>query len=528
MARLSLVIAGEQRIFPIGPDPLAIGRALDNDIVLNHAVVSRHHAVVALEGHAVVVRDLDSRNGVFVNRLRVKSVQLADSDLIQVGPFELRFEERAAEVVVLDDDRYFALSNDARPVRGDELPHSTLGLQTFCRLVARLNRALTQRELFDAVIAEVLGMIPAERAFLLLRRNGELVPMVIHPAGQGELAVSKTIVRQALDGGAAVLTRDARIDFAGSDSIISQNIRSALCVPLIGQQETIGIVLLDSPGRDCFTNAHRDLLVAIASQVAIAIERAQLMEELYQQEQLRLSLERFMSPNIAELVARHIGQHGRLAEPEELPVTVLFADVEGFTTLSERLRPREVQDLLNEYFHEMTEVIFAFDGTLDKYIGDGIMAVFGAPRLPDEPPVAQHSVRAVEAALHMLAAHKRLLGKLEPHKAFNIRIGINTGLVYAGFFGTRHRLEYTVLGDTVNIAARLESHAQPNGILISAAVAAAVHEQFALHEVGELHLKGKEQRVLAYRVLEKAQTAGANPWRDKHTTTQPNIQPDPS
>jgi adenylate cyclase len=530
MARLSLTIDGQRRIYPILSRQLRIGRALDNDIVLNHAIVSRYHAVVEVGevgevgAHARIVRDLGSRNGVFVNRLRIKQEQLSDGDLIQVGPFELRFEERAALDVVLDDDRYFALANDARPVLASELPAAVPDLQSFCRIMAKLNTALTQRELFEVVIDEVLGLIPAERAFLLIKRAGELVPMVVRPDSGSALAISKTIVRQALEGGVAVLTRDARIDFAGSDSIISQNIRSALCVPLMTSEGPIGIILLDSPGRERFGNQHRDLLVAVAGQAAIAIERARLTEELHRQEQVLANLERFMSPNVAELVARHLAQHGKLWEAEELAVTVLFADVEGFTRLSERLRPHEVQDLLNEYLHEMTDVVFRFGGTLDKYIGDGLMAVFGAPRLPNAPTSDDHATHALDAALEMLVAHKRLLGKLDPHKSFNMRIGLNSGLVYAGFFGTRHRLEYTVLGDTVNTAARLESAAQPNNILASAAVAELAHEDFVFEPVGALRLKGREQLVQAHRVLGRAQAAGLSlPEHDDKTSTRPGI-----
>lgn len=522
MARLSLQIAGEQRTFSVTNAALRIGRALDNDIVLNHAIVSRHHAVVEADGHDVVVRDLDSRNGVFVNRLRVKREPLDDGDMVHVGPFELRFEDRAAQSVVLDDDRYFPLANDARPVRGSEVPGSGIDLASFCRIITRLNMALTQRELCDVLIEEVLALIPAERAFLLLRRDGELVPKIVYPPDSSELAISKTIVRQALDGCVAVLTRDARLDFAGSDSIISQNIRSAVCVPLMAQHDPIGIILLDSPGRDRFNDEHRDLLVAVAGQAAIALERVRLTEELHQQAQVRQNLERFLSPNVARLVARHITQYGKLWEAEELPVSVLFADVQGFTRLSEQLKPREVQDLLNEYLHEMTEVIFGVGGTLDKYIGDGIMAVFGAPRIPDEPLNTEHASQAVDAALGMLAAHKRLLGKIEPHKSFNVRIGINTGPVYVGFFGTRHRLEYTVLGDTVNIASRLESRAQPNSILISQSVADAVRQQFSLDEVGELQLKGRERRVQAFKVLGRTDATTKRGRSDTAPRTEPH------
>jgi adenylate cyclase len=149
----------------------------------------------------------------------------------------------------------------------------------------------------------------------------------------------------------------------------------------------------------------------------------------------------------------------------------------------------------------MTDVIFRHNGTVDKYIGDGIMAVFGAPRLPDEPTDEQHAARAVAAALEMQAAQSRLVSKWEASKAFAIRIGINTGTAYTGFFGTRHRLEYTAIGDTVNTASRLEGQAEPGGVLIGEDTALLVAEQFTLQEMGELALKGRQQRVRAFKVL---------------------------
>jgi adenylate cyclase len=149
----------------------------------------------------------------------------------------------------------------------------------------------------------------------------------------------------------------------------------------------------------------------------------------------------------------------------------------------------------------MTDVIFKHEGTVDKYIGDGIMAVFGAPRLPGEPENDQHAFLAVSAALGMQEAQKRLIDKLDSDKAFHIRVGVNTGVAYTGFFGTRHRLEYTAIGDSVNIAARLESAAEPGTVFIGDTTRQRVGDAFDVQEVGELQLKGKEQRVRAYKVL---------------------------
>jgi adenylate cyclase len=511
MARLLVDINGEQKIFPLTQDGLSIGRALDNDIVLNHVTVSRKHASIELRGREAWVVDCNSRNGVSVNRLRVKEEPLADGAVVRVGPFDIRFEDRAAQSVVLDDNRYLPIAPvESRAIKASEMPELALDIREFYLISKRLNSILSVNDLLDAVMEEALRLVPAERGVLLLRKpqQQELVPMVVHPntPGNDDVALSLTIARKALEDNEAVLTRDARLDFAGSESIISANIRSAVCVPLIADNKATGLIYLDSPGRDRFTDQQRDLLVAVANQAAINIERARLTEELRQQGQLRQNLERFMSPNVARMVEHYFSQHGQLWEPQELLVSVLFTDVKGFTSLSEALSPREVQDLLNEYLHEMTEVVFRHNGTLDKYIGDGVMAVFGAPKLPDD--VHSNAIQAVDAALDMIEAHRRLIERLDPGKSFSFRIGVNTGPVYAGFFGTKQRLEYTVIGDTVNTASRLESMAELNSVLIGEATRKAIGDTFEVQEMGEFQLKGKAQRVRAYKVLGRAKQAG--------------------
>jgi adenylate cyclase len=501
MARVTVVINNVEQTFALSAKGLTIGRQLDNDIVLNHAIVSRHHAQIEMRGRQSWVRDLNSRNGVFVNRLRIKDEHLSDGDVITIGPFDMRFEDRAAQSVVLDDSRYFPLTADGHQVAAEQLLTPTVNLQEIYGIIIRLNQVVDFHELLDLVMEEALRVVPAQRGFLMLLKEKELVPMVIHPPGHGEVAISSSIVRKAMENGESVLTRDARLDFAGSESIISANIRSAICVPLLLQGSPIGLILLDSPGSDKFTERDRDLVATLASQAAVAIERARLTEELRRQAQVRQNLERFLSPNVASALARYVSQHGKLWEAQEQIVSVLFADVKGFTALSERMSPREVQDLLNEYLHEMTDVIFKYHGTVDKYIGDGIMAVFGAPRLPDEPVSEQHAVHAVSAALEMQAAQKRLIDKLDDDKHFSIRVGVNTGLAYTGFFGTRHRLEYTAIGDTVNTASRLETAAEPGSVFVGESTLTAIGTDFDVQEIGELHLKGKEHKVRAYKVL---------------------------
>ena len=179
-------------------------------------------------------------------------------------------------------------------------------------------------------------------------------------------------------------------------------------------------------------------------------------------------------------------------------VTVLFADIQGFTTFSETLSPLEMADLLNGYFKFMSEAIFREGGTLDKFIGDAVMAIFGAPYKHDDDPV-----RAIRCALRMyhdLDAYNR---SRPGGISLKIRIGINTGTVVAGNFGSLQRMEYSVLGDSVNIASRLQAIAEPGTILIGRPTFDRARGRFFFRPLGQKPVKGKVQEVDVYEVLQR-------------------------
>ena len=506
MARLLATIDGQLYTYPINATGLQIGRSRQNAIVLNHPHVSRNHAVLEVKGRDILLRDLNSSNGTFVNGLRVKDASLRADDLISVGPFEFRFDERAAASVILSDEEVVPLRSESRVVSSGRLPELALDaqdiLQNFYEVSSRLNMILDLRELLDTIMDESLRLVPAERGFLLMTRQDgqELVPMVVRSPNETQsLTMSSSIARRVMREGVSLMTSDARVDFGSQQSIISQNIRSVLCVPLVGREGVLGLIHLDSPGFERFSIRDRELLTAVAYQAALGIERARLTDLVRTEETLRHQFARFLSPDVARAVAQQIAETGDLPmKPVEQEATVLFSDIQGFTSMTETLPPLELQNLLNEYLSVMTDVIFENGGTLDKFIGDGIMALFGAPVFHED-----HAKRGIDTALGMLVQHQRLMAKTDPAKHFKIRIGVNTGRVIAGLVGTRERLEYTVHGDTVNTASRLEGKAEPNTVYTGEATVAQLGPEYTVHEVGALQLKGKAQTVQVYRVVGK-------------------------
>ena len=221
-----------------------------------------------------------------------------------------------------------------------------------------------------------------------------------------------------------------------------------------------------------------------------------LLEDMSQEKRLRATMTRYVPPEVADQLMRDGGEAlgGSLQE-----VTILFSDVRDFTTISEALGPQETVRMLNDYFGVMVDIISDHQGILDKFIGDAIMAVFGAPY-----PGPDDAKNAVNTAVEMLRALDRLnvarADRCEPE--ISIGIGLNTGEVLSGNIGSERRMDYTVIGDGVNLAARLESITKRYGapLLVSEFTAAGVGAQHTLREVDRMRVKGKLEPVRAFEI----------------------------
>jgi adenylate cyclase len=221
-----------------------------------------------------------------------------------------------------------------------------------------------------------------------------------------------------------------------------------------------------------------------------------MVRSLREKEMIKRAFTRYVAREVVEEVLKD-PEHLMLSG-ERREATVLFCDIRGFTTLSERLTPEQVVSLLNEFYTTAIETTFKHDGTLDKFLGDAVMCVFGAPIAhPD------HTARAVKTAIEMRTAlaelsKRRSMRGLDP---FEVGIGVAWGEVVAGTVGTEERMEYTVIGDSVNVAARLQSHAKAGSILLSRRTYEAVHDLVEAISLGPMKVKGKEEEVEAYEVV---------------------------
>jgi adenylate cyclase len=179
-------------------------------------------------------------------------------------------------------------------------------------------------------------------------------------------------------------------------------------------------------------------------------------------------------------------------------VTMLFSDVRGFTTMSENLEPEKVVQILNEYFADMTPIVFEHRGMLDKYMGDGLMALFGVPlQCPDAATNAVAAAVAMQRRMESVNRDLTSMGMAE----ISIGIGINTGTVTVGYIGSEERTDYTAIGDAVNLAARLEKQAQAGQIIVSRSTRDAIGNDFPVRPAGEVHVKGKALVVEIFEVV---------------------------
>ncbi len=524
---------------------VVIGRSPECQIVLKDFGISRTHARIIVDEDGVRISDLKSKNGTQVNGVPIVEAPLKDGDRILLGKFQLTFSKTLEGKVVLDEDkplseeagtiirsvgelsRLLAQETPGTPAPGipkaptpvdlQEIEKSNRILKVLTKVAETLIAVRPVEEVLHQVMDIVFEHVPADRGFLMLNEEGDgkLVPMVVkhrkeESSAEGKITISKTIADRVIKDRVSILTSDAMVDprFGAGDSIRFHGIRSAMCAPLWNKDQVIGIIHVDSPMlTNCFTLNDLDLLTALANYAAVAVERARLNQKILAEEKKRERLGRFLSPQVASrILATSADSQGvALGAPEVREVTILFADIVGFTTLSERMQPSSVALLLNDYLSRMTDVVFKYEGTLDKYIGDAIMAVFGAPLdMPD------HASRAIRTALEMQERLAEFNADRKEGPNIRIRIGINTGKVVSGEIGSINKMEYTVLGDAVNTASRLESSvAKPGSVVIGENTHTAAAGQFECKSLGKFTLKGKEIEVNVYEVLGPVGSADA-------------------
>jgi adenylate cyclase len=367
------------------------------------------------------------------------------------------------------------------------------------QLSKKLSLLVNLDDLLKISLESIFQVIRADRGLLFLRnKENELYVKLAFSREQGftqpgTLKVSSTVLKRALEERVAILTSDAMHDprFAEQMSIVQQKIRSVLCAPLWDDEDSYGTIYLDSLSRTyAFTEDDRALLTGIANLIAIRMKQERLHETLATEQQLRADLAKYHSPDVVDLLLKH---HGKL-DTGRREVTVLFADIQNSTGLAEQLGEDEVHKLLNHFYELSAEAVFKNHGHVNKFIGDAILGLFNAPL-----EVSGHEAKGLLAARDMIAAVKKY-NEQNSTRAFRLRVGINTGWVIAGNIGPQNRLEYTVIGDAVNVAERLCKVETASSVAVSEDTWKRLNGQFKGKDLGELVLKGRGKPVRIYEI----------------------------
>ncbi|HUC39802.1 MAG TPA: adenylate/guanylate cyclase domain-containing protein [Gemmatimonadales bacterium] len=533
-----LSTSGEQAIDLQLGRKLVVGRAVTSDVPIYDPTISRRHAEIVLTESGVRVTDLGSSNGTFLNGAKITEAEAVANDVVTFGKVAFRVKEVTApaprpQIVATPADFKSGKGGVAGGTIVRQLPVSVSGgvpaividqpqgashlkvkadnqeerREKKLSLLLEVSKELSKQQeldrLLDKVVDFTFQIMNVDRVSILLLdgKSNELVPR-ISKSRTGDASAAKhvpqSIARKAVEERVAILSDNAAADerFKGK-SILIQSVRSAMCTPLMGSDSNVlGILYVDNlTATHSFADEDLEFLIAFGGLTAVAIENSQLSERIRREALVRSNFERYFSPNIAQVIAQQ--QDGGRLPSEKRPVVVFFSDIRGFTPMSETMSPDDIARLLTEYFTEMVDKVFEFGGTLDKFMGDAIMALWGAPIVHEDD-----ADRAVQCAVAQLKELEKLNAKWKQEGRTEVQIGIaiNFGEVFAGNIGSDRRLEYTVIGDAVNTAYRLCGKAGPNEILISEPFYEQLKNKPAVEALEPIQVKGKSKKVPVYRV----------------------------
>ncbi|HEY6328280.1 MAG TPA: adenylate/guanylate cyclase domain-containing protein [Blastocatellia bacterium] len=531
MLRVRNSLTGETFEYDLTTAETRLGRAPEfNDVVLKDEKISRRHALIKhqQDGDRYVLVDLSSINGTYVNGTQISEHALDDGDEISIGPFLLsysrivdsgpiQFDNKVGDTILMrspadavsdltriDPEIVNSLTTGPKDLVGDlqTLYKKALTLSHIYELNRLLSSVFSLEGIFENVKEMIFRLTPADRFFVLLRESGSEALNVFISRFRGKdlgAAISRTVLNKVVNEGVSLLSSDTKSDerLVEAKSLFLQNIHSVMCAPLIAADGTIGVIYVDCQSAfKTFKPDDLDLLNAVASSTSMAVVNATTHDQLVREALARAAYGRFMPKHIVDEI---------LVNPEALilggtnkVVTILFSDIRGFTPLAEGLPPEKVVQILNEYFACMTPIVFENHGLLDKYIGDGLMALFGVPH--DDGNAAANAARAATAMQKkVVELNQSLTARGMPE--IHIGIGINTGNVTVGYIGSEQRTDYTAVGDAVNIAARLEEQALPDQIIASQSTIEAISDGLSTRSCCELRVKGKKEPVQVHEVV---------------------------
>ncbi len=516
---------GKKFVYPLTPTKIVtIGRTATNAITLNDAKVSRRHAELKMTREGYLIEDLQSQNGTLVNNTKITRHLLKHYDVIAIGACTITFVNEVADAPDAPaPKKEFVLATLNAPRLSEqtmlfkksvtkpetthreqfELEKNNTILYVLFQISNKLNQTSDLHELLRTIMDVLFEVIRADYGFIALLDNSRetLMPQVIKhraalAANAEDFRVSRTLMKQVIGEKTAVLTSNAMQDARLSEaaSIQRQQLQSLISVPLWRKDEVIGMIQLDSCQADNqFQTSDLELVSTISRQIAMILDQAYLAELQRQHQFVRETFGRYLSDDIVHAILE--SPTGLNLGGEKREVTILMSDLRGFTAIGERLPAMEIVEILNIYLEAMTDIILQYHGTIDEFIGDAILVIFGAPiQHADEP---QRAVAcALEMQLAMAAINRILTSKGYPN--VEMGIGIHTGTVAVGNVGSKKRTKYGVVGRNVNLTSRIESYTIGGQILISASTRSACGDLLRLDDQMQVMPKGVKEPITIY------------------------------
>jgi len=526
--------SGEQSIDLKPGAQLVVGRAVNSDVPIYDPTISRQHAQVSARDGGVLIKDLGSSNGTFLNGSRITEAVAAPNDVVMFGKvaFYVREVTKGGEKPKVASDSFpapkpagativrqlpvspeggimsgrvkrvsLAVPAPTEPKERDEAAKKAKALEVLLEVSKALSTQMDLDKLLETIADFSFQVMAVDRVSILLGKAAEeMIPRISKSRlGEGYASarhVPRSIVSQVVNERVAVLTDNAAEDerFKGK-SILMQSVRSAMGAPLMSSEGVCtGVIYVDNlTSTHAYSSDDLDFLIGFAGVASVAIENSQLADRIQREALVLSNFQRYFSPDLARQIAEH-GEQVKLGGTKR-DVVILFSDIRGFTSMSEKMDPDDVAQLLREYFTEMVEIIFRHGGTLDKFIGDAIMALWGAPfGTEDDSDKAMSAAIDMQRKLVELNEHWKTTGK----PPVTIGIGINCGQVFAGNIGSEQRLEYTVLGDAVNTASRLCSNAGRGEIMVSEPFFRRLKSPPEVEEKKPITVKNRAQPVPVY------------------------------
>ncbi len=502
-----LVSPNGDRRFSVGSDDtLVVGRDVGCDVPILEQGVSRRHAELRASSDGVRITDLGSRNGTWINGHRISERIASPNDSISFGSVKFLLL-RETDAINVTATTMIPLDGSATMMRERVMPSNEdavteIAGRRFSQLVTiaqRLGGGGSVDELLTTIVDGLFDAFDADRvAIVMTAEDGSLDTRVARDRTGGEVGRStpRAIAKGVAERQRALLTHDARADErTAGESVIVQEVRSAMAVPLLDDKRvTLGVLYVDNLRNvNAFSEDDLAFLVAFAGIAAVAVDREYTLERLRKAARVRENFERYFTPQLADRIASETG----IVAPGGVRrhVVVLFSDIRGFTPIAESLAPMKLAAQLNEYFGVMVDCIFRHEGALDKFIGDALMAYWGIPAASD-----QDAARALLAAQDMQRnlAVLNTRWKTEGRPVLTAGIGLHAGEAFIGNIGSPRRLEYTLIGDTVNVTSKLCAEAKGGEILLSDSVHSALQSTEGLELRNDLTLARSSSRIGVY------------------------------